>query len=561
MGPWTFSTEDGAVRHIKIHDIEAIRCIAFLVRDRDWGTLTPLISNEVMIQSEANLRLSYDAEFTTSDARLKVHISLETTEHKFTVRAQGLSEGRFETSRAGFTVLHPITDVAGRPVSVAHSDGTIEHSCFPDEIVPWQPFQDITALTHSVGLTKVACTFQGDTFEMEDQRQWGDASFKTYNRPLAMPWPYIIEDGARIDQSVTLTWEADTTKPATPSEALPESAMPPSTFPEMALVITPNDALRLSNRPDDIGPVNPQRLLCQFDATLGNTEAQFEAFCTAQDVCSGQLFDLEMVCKFDGAPATELEALAIQMKRSGFDPASILICPAVDLQSTPPGSKWPDCPPLEDIHRAAAHAFPDTYRGGGMVSFFPELNRKRPPVEMLSFVSHGLCPIVHAADDLSVMGTLEAIPHITRSARAIIGDLDYRIGPSTIAMRHNPYGNRTLPNPNQQRVAMANDDPRHKAKFGAAYTMGLAAALAPANVAIWTPAALYGPRGIVSERKAWPIVEVLRSLALMARQPVKSSQIGQGLAQLQVADTEFLANLTCEQQGDLGPFEWRVKLP
>ena len=40
---------------------------------------------------------------------------------------------------------------------------------------------------------------------MEDQRQWGDASFKTYNRPLAKPWPYQIEDGSVLEQSVCLT--------------------------------------------------------------------------------------------------------------------------------------------------------------------------------------------------------------------------------------------------------------------------------------------------------------------------------------------------------------------
>ncbi len=131
-------------------------------------------------------------------------------------------------------------------------------------------------------------------------------------------------------------------------------------------------------------------------------------------------------------------------------------------------------------------------RGGGMVSFFPELNRKRPPSAMLDLVSHGLCPIVHAADDLSVMETLEAIPHITRSARAIIGDCSYRIGPATIAMRLNPYGADTFANPNNDRVCMANDDPHHRAKFGAAYAIGLATALAPAAISVWTPAALYG---------------------------------------------------------------------
>ena len=50
---------------------------------------------------------------------------------------------------------------------------------------------------------------EGDTFEMEDQRNWTDASYKTYVRPLALPWPYTLASGAALDQSVTLTVSGD----------------------------------------------------------------------------------------------------------------------------------------------------------------------------------------------------------------------------------------------------------------------------------------------------------------------------------------------------------------
>ena len=36
---------------------------------------------------------------------------------------------------------------------------------------------------------------EGDAFEMEDHRNWTDASFKTYVRPLALPWPYVLPAG------------------------------------------------------------------------------------------------------------------------------------------------------------------------------------------------------------------------------------------------------------------------------------------------------------------------------------------------------------------------------
>ena len=99
----------------------------------------------------------------------------------------------FLTARTGFVVLHPLKGVAGRPVEVEHVDGTVEKSNFPELVNPVQPFLDIRALTHEVmpGL-QAAVRMEGDTFEMEDHRNWTDASFKTYVRPLALPWPYTL---------------------------------------------------------------------------------------------------------------------------------------------------------------------------------------------------------------------------------------------------------------------------------------------------------------------------------------------------------------------------------
>ena len=67
------------------------------------------------------------------------------------------------------------------------------------------PFQDIRALSHEVTPgTWVTCTMEGDTFEMEDQRNWSDASYKTYVRPLARPWPYTLPKGEKVPQAVRL---------------------------------------------------------------------------------------------------------------------------------------------------------------------------------------------------------------------------------------------------------------------------------------------------------------------------------------------------------------------
>ena len=72
--------------------------------------------------------------------------------------------------------------------------------------MPAQPFKDIRAIQHRVtaGIT-ARCVLNGDVFEMEDQRNWSDASYKTYVRPLSLPWPYVMEQGVTNRQSVELT--------------------------------------------------------------------------------------------------------------------------------------------------------------------------------------------------------------------------------------------------------------------------------------------------------------------------------------------------------------------
>jgi hypothetical protein len=50
--------------------------------------------------------------------------------------------------------------------------------------------------------------FSGDLFEMEDQRNWTDASFKTYSTPLSLGYPHHAGVGRRFEQRVVVSVEA-----------------------------------------------------------------------------------------------------------------------------------------------------------------------------------------------------------------------------------------------------------------------------------------------------------------------------------------------------------------
>lgn len=558
-GKASVTLENGQLRHLRVGEAEAIRAVSFLVRDRDWGTVDPAITDLQITAGDAT-RVSYTARYTIGSDMLETQVTLTLAPDRLDAEAVAIAHGDVQTNRAGFTVLHPINGVAGAPVEVEHADGSLQKTRFPSLIAPWQPFMNIRALTHSASGLKITCEFEGDVFEMEDQRQWGDASYKTYNRPLALPWPYMIANGEQIRQAVRLRWQAARTQAPIP-------AMRPRTvqnrFPQTALLLDAEQARRAATHPADLRGIGPQRLLCHLDTKAGHGLAELVAFADLQNACPDHIYDLELIaaCPPDGDLSTEFSGYAADLAQSGLKVASIMVCPSVDRQSTPPGSDWPACPALTDIHAAARATFPTHIIGGGMVSFFPELNRKPPPVHMLDFVSHGLNPIIHAADDISVMETLEAVPHILASARAMIGGAEYRLGPSTIAMRHNPYGSRTIPNPRRERICMAEDDPRQDGDFAAVWLLGLAANVARANVAVWTPAELYGPRGLIrDDGSTRPVASMVAALSRHAGQPVRAATVSAGSAQIDFDGVSIIANLTPGTADDLPPFGWQSRL-
>ncbi len=80
---------------------------------------------------------------------------------------------------------------------------------------------------------------EGDAFEMEDQRNWADASFKTYVRPLSKPRPYVIAKGADDRQRITVSVEG---KPSTPDVSGQDTASlslgaPVGRMPDIALFV------------------------------------------------------------------------------------------------------------------------------------------------------------------------------------------------------------------------------------------------------------------------------------------------------------------------------------
>ncbi|MGS0740894.1 D-apionate lactonase [Glaciimonas sp. GG7] len=518
---------DGGLRNIRYAGIEVLRAIHFVVRDKDWGTYTPALRNLHILHKNTEFRIAFDASCSDPQGQLlhyTVHI-IGTASGRLQFEASYTAATDFVTARTGFCVLHPIAGVAGQAVVITHTDGSHEDAVFPELIAPWQPFKDISVITHQVAAgVQARCALLGDVFEMEDQRNWSDASFKTYVRPLARPWPYLIAQGETGTQSVLLTIEDHSASSDIPLPlvqptviTLTQPGPAPLLAPKIGLAIAPEEIASTLDNIAALQALGVHVLLCHFDPGCGHGIEVLTGFAAIAAQYPGQ-YILECALPCVDTPAVELTAIAAQLKAAGFQPQGVVICPSVDRQSVPPGSPWPPCPGFEEIYQAARVAFPDLPLGGGMLSYFTELNRKRAPFEQLDWVTHATNPIVHAADDLSVMQTLETLPHITRSCRAMIGaDQAYWIGPVTLGMRQNPYGSRTMPNPDQLRIPMASSDPRQQGLFGAAWLVGYAAQVASAGLAVLTLGGLVGPRGVLDQSERTPQFHVIAGLAQLAQ--------------------------------------------
>jgi hypothetical protein len=516
-GALSADLEAGNLRDIRYGGVEIIRAISFLVRSPRWATYEPEIFGLVVEEAAGSIHVAYRATVRDGDARLDYTAEIDG-------RADGTLAFRcdidpitsFVTCRTGFVVLHA-ADVAGSAVQVEHADGRVEETRFPTLIDPVQLMLDLRALTHEAapGLL-VTCSMDGDVFEMEDQRNWTDASFKTYVRPLSRPWPYTLQAGEQSTQSVTLSvrgapasvagGEADVTEIEI-GEAI-------GTMPPIGLGCTPEEARAALPLAGLLAGAGIPVLVCRFDPGQGHVWCDLATFRELAEAMGAEV-ELQIVLHTLDDYAAELERAAAAARAAGLTPSRVAVSPAPDLKSTTPGQPWPDCAPLEHLYAAAREAFPDIPLAGGTFAYFTELNRKRPPLELLDAVTFSTSPLVHAADDRSVMQSLQALPAVAASARAIARDRALLVGPSAIGFRDNPYGPAPLANPGGARLPMSGADPRQRGQFNAAWTLGYIAAFATAGAARIAVSAPAGPHGVADAAGPFPVFAVLRGIAAL----------------------------------------------
>lgn len=522
-GDLSCELEDGAIRYVRWKGLEVVRGIAYLLRDAEWGT-APVRIQSCEVREEAG---AFEVDIQAGMGEVAVRGSVcGSADGTLSFRMVARADQPVSTSRCGFVLLHP-AHVAGTELQVTHTDGREEKTQFPLLISPGQPVFDIRRLRHAAapGLW-VDCLLEAELphdpqgkFEMEDQRNWSDASFKTYVGSLLDAWPYAMAAGREFVQHVRVRVE-DARASAVPQVAKvrPVTLGAPSGRAMPAIGVGVPAGLRLASEQEKqaIRELRPQWLHAEVaNADTGVARDLAELFALARAI--GARVQLDMVCDALEAPALAVQRVRELCYAAGGAPDAVRALPQPLLKSYQPQGRWPQVPSPQQYAAALAQAFPGAALGGGMFTNFTELNRARPCVDELAFIGHAACPIVHAADDRSVMETLQSLPYIARSVHEHWPDVPYRLGPVTLAMHRNPYGHLPVRNTARARVAMADADPRHEEAFGAAWIAGFAATVAPLSVEVLTLNHTHGTSGPLSRdgarTPAWAVQAALAQAA------------------------------------------------
>jgi len=205
-GPLSLTFVAGEIRDIRMGSREVLRRVYVAVRDRNWRRV-PAVLHDVrkMIGQE-----SFDLQFAVENRLDEIDFHwtgsiVGQSNGTISFIMEGTARSTFWRNRIGFCVLHSSAELAGSRCSIETVDGECLDGEFPRYISPHQVFSKIRAISHEICRgVQAEVRLEGDVYEMEDQRNWSDASYKTYCPPLSLPFPGETLAGSTVSQAVTV---------------------------------------------------------------------------------------------------------------------------------------------------------------------------------------------------------------------------------------------------------------------------------------------------------------------------------------------------------------------
>lgn len=521
-GPWSCQLRGDEIADLSFRGQRVLRSVRAVVRDSDWNTAdwntvdwaaaawavgTPAAAGAGV----GTLRFPLQSSGYGSD--ICGELLVEATDDSLTATFTARSNSDFETNRTGLIVLHQ-AELSGTDLKVRHPKGSATSTSFPISISPHQPVRDIAGLAWADGELEVDIDFSGDVFEMEDQRNWTDASYKTYNRPLDLPFPYTLKAGADIRQAVTVTVREAPHAPA-PSGAVPTETTALTEATALQLVKTgttfPHIGVAVSEAPDPVPqlPAPPgSELLVELDLRTTNWRALLRR-------AAGRGLPLDVRLVVATADPSRIAAAAEQLK--SLDIARIAV---FDSQS-----HISDAASVAALRTALEAAGITAPIVGGSRSHFTELNREQHRIAPdLDGIITTVTPLFHSLSTAQLIESVAMQRIVAEQTLTIAGGLPVWGGPIALRPRFNNVA--TQPQPRTLRDDLSEGsgaaltgsaDPRQSAPELAAWVIASVAALAVPGIAGITYFEEWGPRGVrAADGTAFPVAAALDAIAASA---------------------------------------------
>ncbi len=469
-------------RNITFKNFQILKMISFLVRDKNWNNYDPKILNYEE-NFDTSLEYIFDLEYGINEI-LKTRNTILFSENSITLSSQGEFLNDFWTNRIGFNLLIPLQNHVGSNIIVTSETDVKEEKKFPKFIKPDQPFIKFKNLAYTLDDSfMVNINFEGILFEMEDQRNWGDASFKIYSGSLLDPFPYVEKGGTNFSQTVKIDVINNKLRSFPSKNNVKIDHTTPYKFPKIGIKI---DSLVI---PDD-------NLINNFDYYYYLIDFT-EEFTNITSISQNKVFLVALV-DHTNDPVDELTKINNFITENTINLDKILICPKIYLNSFQPAGLWPEVPELNEYYKIAKKIFSNSQIVSGMVTNFTELNRKRPKM-FYDLVSFSFTPIIHDSSDFGVLNTPETIPYILKTLKNFSNSTDIHIGPISIGMHFNPYGESLVSNIKKIRLEMTDCDPRHDQLFSLTWTLAIFIQSISKESKFFTFNSIYGHHGILNK--------------------------------------------------------------
>jgi len=528
-----FDAETGWVRDVRIGGQIVVQAIYPAVRDDKWQTIPVKIEGLRMEEEAGRFAVHYRATTLGEGPGFSYEIAITGTDADgVKVAFTGKATKAFATNRIGLCVLHPAPGCDGAEYLAKLKDSSASGR-FPAGVSASLVQAGMHGLEYTLGASGgIVIAFVGDVFDMEDQRNFTDASFKSYSTAGGKGQPWQIGEDDLVAHAVILK-----AKPGLPAHFGTESPWGEVSFHKTSgLRGLPAIGIAAASHGEPVSQEALERLQIvapdhlRLDFRLGEVPLA-AALSLGAKQAEALKASLIIGLHLNDDPEQDLRMLSNLLGQIKPAIAAWLVFPPGGKQA---GGRW-----LEMVRASLVGYDPDIPFVIGTPGGFVSLNRMASDMAQGDGLVFGANPLVHVEDNRSMVANLPGMRAAAERARELAGN--HKVWASPVAFRF--AGSASLANAID---GLPGDvDLRQMSLLGAAWTVGAIQALAEGGVDAITLFETTGWRGLVERQKgpplptrfpsqpgmAFPLYHVLADVSAWAgHQRLECKNVGGGVA-------------------------------